>query len=152
MKRRKVVYIGGKALRRWNGVEEKGWMMVKILYKGMVAVGLVLWLCGSVCADGGDLWKITFYCECEVCCGKGVSDPAYGIMASGRRVYNGAVACNVLPLGTEVWIEGWGVCTVEDRGAHRLFDNQKHIDVYIPDHEEARVLGVEWREVLVFND
>ena len=96
-------------------------------------------------------WMITFYCECKVCCGKEPTHPQYGVMASNRQVYVGAVACNILPLGCDLAIDD-AVYTVEDRGCHELFDNKKHIDVYIPDHETARQLGVQYKSVTVFKE
>jgi 3D (Asp-Asp-Asp) domain-containing protein len=86
-------------------------------------------------------WKITAYCSCVKCCGK--SD---GIMANGKKVHPGAIACNILPLGTKVAIPGVSkteIFTVEDRGSHKLFDNQKHIDIYKPSHKEALEFGVQ---------
>ncbi len=94
----------------------------------------------------------TFYCECEECCGKSPNDPLYGIMASGKEVYIGACACNVLPLGTEISVEGFGLLTVEDRGSKRYFDRKKHIDIYVPEHELALKLGRKMLNVIVIGE
>lgn len=124
--------------------------MSKIIVFGITIVMLIVAIAESSVMVEQDKWMITYYCECKVCCGKSESHPAYGIMASGREVYVGAVACNVLALGTEIAI-GNAVYTVEDRGARRLFDGKKHIDVYVSDHWVALQLGVQYSEVIIFN-
>lgn len=92
----------------------------------------------------GNFWQITFYCPCEICNGKWP-----GVAATGHRLDDGIVACNILPIGTVVHIDGFGYRIVMDRGAKKYFDNQKHIDIYVGDHERARQMGVQWRKVEV---
>ena len=92
-------------------------------------------------------WRITAYCACQKCCGKN----AQGITASGKKVMEGMVACNWLPFGTKVKIEGMGMFVVEDRGAKSLFGSKtnhiKHLDVYKKSHWQARMFGNQYREV-----
>ena len=94
-------------------------------------------------------WRITAYCACRKCCGKW-SD---GRFASNRPVYVGGVACNWLPFGTQVTIEGLGTYTVEDRGAKKYFgsklDKKKALDIYFDDHAEARRFGVRYKRVMI---
>ena len=96
-----------------------------------------------------ELWKVTAYCACSKCCG----EYADGYFASGKKCYVGGVACNWLPFGTKVKIEGMGVYTVEDRGAKSLFGDKnnhiKHVDIYFNSHSEARNFGVKWLKVEV---
>lgn len=112
------------------------------------AVIVITLLFGAIVCYAEDLWKITAYCACSKCCGK-----TDGIMASGKKVYPGAIACNWLPFGTKVKIEGIGIFTVEDRGAKSLFGTKtnhiKHIDIYMPTHREALKFGVRWLKVEV---
>ena len=93
-------------------------------------------------------WKITYYCSCQKCCGRW----ADGHFASGRKVYAGGIACNWLPFGTKLKI-GEKIYTVEDRGAERYFgsknDHVKHIDIWLPSHEQALQAGVDWSQVEV---
>lgn len=93
------------------------------------------------------LWRISHYCSCEKCCGK--SD---AIMASGKKVYIGAVACNWFKFGTKLEIEG-KVYIVEDRGAKSIFGTKKHpklaIDIYCPTHQEALNKGIQYKEVKI---
>lgn len=95
-----------------------------------------------------ELWKITYYCSCEKCCGKW----ADGHFASGKKCYAGGVACNWLPFGTKVLI-GNKEYTVEDRGAKSLFgdnDNHiKHIDIWMASHAEALKAGVKYKKVKI---
>lgn len=107
-------------------------------------VFLILLLTGH--GDGEEaLWQITFYCACPKCCGKWVD----GVTASGYKVDDGVVACNVLPMWTIVHIEGFGYRVVMDRGAKRYFDGKKHIDIYVNDHGKAKQLGMMWRKVKI---
>ena len=132
-----------------NGVIRKtgAWARLRTKLWLIAILGLFLAVFSPVVqtqAWGGDLWKITFYCPCEICNGKWP-----GIAATGHRLDDGIVACNILPIGTVVHIEGFGYRVVMDRGAKKYFDNQKHIDIYVSDHEKARWLGVKWRKVEV---
>jgi len=94
----------------------------------------------------GEIWKITAYCACQKCCGK--SD---GITASGDKAQYGMVACNWLKFGTKVTIDDMGTFVVKDRGARSLFGSKKnhikHLDVYMPTHQEARNFGVKYKDV-----
>jgi len=128
----------------------KTYNIIKMVFIIIITLVLLVWVHKShaevIKYDGK--WLITYYCACEKCCGKW----ADGTFASGRPVYNGGVACNILPLGTELYIEGLGVYTVEDRGAKSLFDNKQHIDVYMDDHDMALQMGRDIRSVLVFEE
>jgi 3D (Asp-Asp-Asp) domain-containing protein len=96
--------------------------------------------------DKGQIWKITAYCACVQCCGK-----TDAITASGQQARYGMVACNWLKFGTRVHIDGLGWFVVADRGAKSLFGSKKnhikHLDVYMPTHNQARRFGVQYRRV-----
>ena len=84
-------------------------------------------------------YKITFYCNCRVCCGRWSGGPC----ANGRMPEQGrTVACGSLPLGTKIIIAGMGEYVVEDRGV-----TGKHIDVYLNSHSECLKRGVQYAEV-----
>ena len=120
--------------------------------KRLVVVGLILLIAINAYA-GEEKWKITAYCSCQKCCGKLPDHPAYGITASGRKAKYGYVACNWLPFGTQVEIEGLGVFTVMDRGAKSLFGSKtnhiKHLDIWMPTHAQARKFGVQYKAVKI---
>ncbi|MBQ2938031.1 MAG: 3D domain-containing protein [Clostridia bacterium] len=85
-------------------------------------------------ADGkAENFKITGYDSCEGCCGVGGGK----ITKSGRPPiveHTIAADLSVLPMYTEVYIEGLGIYTVEDIGGGV---DGKHIDVYCNNHEEC---------------
>lgn len=57
------------------------------------------------------------------------------------------VACNSLPLGTVLYIEGVGYRTVEDRGAEWHSDNW--LDIYMGDENSCYAWGVQEVEVYI---
>ena len=73
-------------------------------------------------------WRITGYDpHCDHCCGK-----HNGITASGNQAEFGVTAgCNNLPLGTKIYVEGYGVFRVDDRGGM----SKNHIDIAAPSHD-----------------
>lgn len=57
----------------------------------------------------------TAYCPCKKCCGSG----AKGITANGMRAGYGVAAVDkrVIPLGTKLYVEGYGYCIAADTGS-----------------------------------
>ena len=85
------------------------------------------------------VWKLTFYCKEKCCNGKNAHRTASGApMVEGRTVAVGG-----LPFGTELMIDGH-VYVVEDRGVHG-----NHVDILVSDHQTARKLGVQYKEVFI---
>lgn len=92
----------------------------------------------------------TAYCLCQKCCGKLPSHPSYGYTASGLKIVPGtgmkviAVDPNVIPLGTNVYIDGlngawdYGYAIAADTGS--AIKNLK-IDLYMDTHAEALSWG-----------
>lgn len=82
----------------------------------------------------------THYCACEICCGK-----SNGVTASGKKLTNGMenpyyVACNWLPLGSMIEVNGV-TYTVGDRGGNDL-SRTGRIDIYTPEgHTAAKQSG-----------
>ena len=100
---------------------------------------------------------VTGYCNCQKCCGWelswfGFGRPvyAYGSMkgqpkqvgrtARGTLARRGTVAADpkILPFGTRLAIPGYGTGVVEDVGGAI---KGRHVDVWFPTHEEARLWG-----------
>ena len=104
--------------------------------------------------------KATAYCLCKKCCGKSESHPAYGITASGLKIVPGtgmkvvASDPSVIPLGTEVYIEGlygasdYGYAIVADTGS--AIKNLK-IDLYMDTHQMALNWGVKTVRVYILD-
>ena len=100
-------------------------------------------------------FKLTAYCSCKKCCGKWAegrpidengNEIVYG--AFGERLTAGisiAVDPNVIPLGTEVIING-NVYIAQDTGS-AVKGNV--IDVYHDSHEAAWNFGLQYAEVFV---
>lgn len=84
-------------------------------------------------------WLITFYCPCEACCGPW----ATGYTASGDPAEEWkTVATDQFEFGTELYVEGLGYFTVQDRGVEGA-----HLDIFVSDHQEALELGEQTRTV-----
>ena len=88
--------------------------------------------------------RITFYCNCEKCCGRW----ANGKTASGTvptRYRTIAASANEFEFGTKIRIEGFeDIRIVEDRGV-----SSGRIDVFIPDHQECLRMGMLYRDCYI---
>jgi len=89
--------------------------------------------------------RATAYCLCQKCTGKTPSSPGYGHTASGLVIVPGtnmkvlSVDPNIIPLGTEVYVDGYGYAIAADTGG-AIKGNK--IDVYKDTHAEALQWGV----------
>lgn len=93
-------------------------------------------------------FTVTAYCCCKECCGKSENHPAYGITKSGKRATEGrtiAVDPNIIPLGTTVYLNNTPYIA-EDTGSAI---KGKKIDLFINDHQRAKVFGVQEMEVKI---
>lgn len=82
-------------------------------------------------------FEITFYCNCEKCCGKW----AYGACKNGempKDEYTIAVDTNVIELNTWVYIDGIGLRKACDTGSG-IKGNK--IDVFVSSHNKCLELG-----------
>lgn len=90
-------------------------------------------------------WYVTAYCSCPICCG----DYATGYTASGTLATEGrTVACNSLPIGSQVMIDGW-VYTVEDTGYSPYGD--EWLDLFFESHDAALAWGAQVKEVYLID-
>jgi 3D (Asp-Asp-Asp) domain-containing protein len=101
-------------------------------------------------------FRLTAYCLCFICTetySYGYEDNAQN--ANGTQVtahgtvptYGRTIAADRrFPFGAEIYIEGLGWRTVEDRGG--AIQNQR-LDVFIPNHHSARSFGVQYAEVRI---
>ena len=87
-------------------------------------------------------YSLTAYCACVNCCGK-----SNGITASGTQATAGrTVACNSLPIGTVISING-SQYVVEDTGGM----GGNVIDIFFDSHEEALNFGRQSADVYLVN-
>lgn len=79
-------------------------------------------------------FTLTAYCSCKKCCGKWSGGPTYsGVMPQEGRTI--AVDPRVIPLGSRVYIDGYGEFIAEDTGSS-IKGNR--IDIYMGSHTAAR--------------
>ena len=106
----------------------------------------------------------TAYCPCEICCswklkdgrpvvaaGRGKGKPkAVGVTASGTKARPGTIAADTrhYPMGTVMYVEGYGYGVVEDRGGK--IKGRHHIDLFFPTHAEAKKWGRKKQSVVVW--
>lgn len=88
-------------------------------------------------------YTVYAYCPCAKCCGQwsGGLTASGTVPEAGRTV---AADWDVLPAGTELYIDGVGWRVVEDTGAG--IDGQA-LDVYMASHEAALRFGAQEMEV-----
>ena len=122
-----------------------GFVMAAVLFATLI---LLLW-CSSHTTYAAETWtevgecRITHYCNCSRCCGKW----AGGKTASGtmpERFRTIAVDPDVIPIGSRVYIDGYGFRIAEDTGVHG-----STIDVFCPDHSLCLKLGVKRKMVWI---
>jgi 3D (Asp-Asp-Asp) domain-containing protein len=99
--------------------------------------------------------RTTGYCPCQKCCSweytwyfmpvykKGPLKGKYkkvGYCADGTKAHYGVIAADTryYPIGTIMYIKGYGYGVVHDRGGAIKGD---HIDLYFPTHEQALKWG-----------
>ena len=71
-------------------------------------------------------FELSFYSDLN--CENGYGN----LTASGKTLQAGMIANNFLPFGTKVYLEGYGMKTVEDRGSKKYFYNVRKVDVLVP--------------------
>lgn len=137
----KVKYVNGKE----NSKEETERKTVKTPVNKVVHIGTKKTVGARVTSNGVTSMngytvgqkingRYTHYCACGVC-GSGS-----GVTASGKRVYNGMenpyyIACNWLPMGSVVNVDGTNY-TVVDRGGSGL-SAEGRIDIFTPEGHAA---------------
>lgn len=150
-----VVYENGKEISR-NLVSEK---LASKPVKQIIALGTT----GVYTASrGGDIRysrklsvRATAYTADYSCTGKGPGDPALGITSTGvraKRNANGystvAVDPRVIPLGTKLYVDGYGYAIAEDIGG-AIKGN--HIDLYFSSTNEMWNWGARNVSIYIVN-
>lgn len=87
-------------------------------------------------------YRLSFYCPCAKCNGVAGANTASGtVPEEGRTI---AVDSSIIPLGSRVYIDGYGVFTAEDTGG--AIKNSR-IDVHVKSHSRAYELGIKYANV-----
>lgn len=83
--------------------------------------------------------EVSYYCPCEICCGK-----TDGITASGFVAMEGVTVAvpDFIPLGTKIVIDGHEYIA-QDRGGYiiALGNNTIRVDIFVSSHEKALAMG-----------
>lgn len=102
------------------------------------------------------VFKMTAYCGCTICCGKNAKRGEDGewlaITRTGVRAqkkHTISVDPKVIPLGSKVRI-GDTIYTAEDTGGKWV--QGQHIDIYMGDHDVAKLYGVQHHDVWLINE
>lgn len=96
---------------------------------------------GEVAAEYLGEWTISFYCDCEICCGQWAGGAtASGVMPSAWWT----AATGDLPFGTILYVDGLGTFEVQDRGT-----GYGWLDVFVGDHGEALANGLQTHGVYI---
>ena len=92
--------------------------------------------------------KITAYDLSYESCGKSPDHPAYGITSTGKKVKDGYVAVDpeVIPYGTRMYIDGYGVVQAEDTGGDI---NGNRLDIYMSSKDDCIKWGIQDRKVYI---
>ena len=87
-------------------------------------------------------FRLSFYCPCATCNGRSDAKTKIGTrMAEGRTI---AVDSRIIPLGSRVYIDGYGVFIAEDTGG-AIKGNR--IDVCVSSHSRAYQFGIDHADV-----
>lgn len=145
----KITYIGGKEVNRESLKE----IVVEKPEVHIVLSGAVK----AFKADDGKEYKYTkkldnmsatSYTDSIRDTGKDASHPEFGITFTGTRTRKGVVAVDpkVIPLGTKLYVEGYGEAIAEDTGSAI---KGYTIDLYVYTQEESDRFGRQARDVYI---
>lgn len=121
-----------------------GFVMAEVLFATLI---FLLW-CSGHTTYAAERWteigehRLTFYCHCARCNGRANQPTASGVMPT--RYQTIAVNKKEIPLGTKVYIDGFGYRIAEDTGVPAGC-----IDIFIPDHQLCLWYGVKYRNVWI---
>ncbi|MGI1690872.1 ubiquitin-like domain-containing protein [Thermoanaerobacter uzonensis] len=144
----KVTYENGKEVAK-NIIEEK---IIKNPINQIVYVGTL----GVFTTSRGETFRYreirtmvaTAYTNGVADTGKKPGDPNYGITATGTKATRGVIAVDprVIPLGTRLYVEGYGFGIAADTGGAIKGDK---IDVFFPTLEETIKWGRRYVKVYI---
>jgi len=94
-----------------------------------------------------DTFEATAYTHVKTAGVADINGTGDGITASGKRVKEGLIAVDpsVIPLGTKVWVDGFGILTAADTGG-AIKGNK--IDIFMESRKEAFKFGRQYVEVV----
>lgn len=124
------------------------------ILKYLLLIGITaLWfnICGTVGLAATEEWievgtcTITHYCPCARCNGRAGQPTASGVMPERFRTV--AVDPKVIPMGSRIYIDGYGYRIAEDTGVRGNW-----VDVFTDSHAHALDLGLKKRTVWIVKE
>jgi 3D (Asp-Asp-Asp) domain-containing protein len=111
--------------------------------------------------------EVTAYCACQKCCGwkrNWLGMPVFGsghlkgkrkkvgVCADGSKAKHGTIAADTdfYPFGTRIYVPGYGVGTVHDRGS--AIQGMHRLDLFFRKHDDAIEWGRQQLIVVVLDD
>lgn len=118
------------------------------VYGGAVSLSSAKSASEVIAANGRAIgqYKLTFYCPCSSCSGGWGSSTSSGAKATEGRTI--AVDPRVIPIGSRIFIEGFGDFIAEDVGG-AIKGNR--IDVFVNSHSRCYQLGIKYANVFIMN-
>lgn len=89
-------------------------------------------------------YKLTFYCPCEICNGEFETQTTSGAPPKEGKTI--AVDASIIPMGSEIYIDGFGTYYAEDTGG-AIKGNR--IDIFVDTHEKALEMGEKYANVYI---
>lgn len=89
-------------------------------------------------------YKLTFYCPCEICNGEFETQTTSGVPPKEGKTI--AVDASIIPMGSEIYIDGFGTYYAEDTGG-AIKGNR--IDIFVDTHEKALEMGEKYADVYI---
>lgn len=128
-------------------------MIKKAIMTLIICLTYVICVCCPISAAALRLY-CTRYGECRVTAYSGNNGVTYG--ASGNTLIPNVscAASRNIPIGTQLYIEGVGIVTVEDRMSEE-YDNEHDgmvVDLYLESYSAACDWGMHELEVYIIND
>ena len=117
----------------------------------MFATIILLLMCSGHKAYAAEEWievgtcTITHYCPCARCNGRANQPTASGVMP--ERYRTAAVDPKVIPIGSTIYIDGYGYRIAEDTGVRGNW-----VDVFTDSHQHALDLGLKKRTVWIVKE
>ena len=91
-------------------------------------------------------FKLTEYCGCSICNGKYAGIDCFG---NPLKVGTVAVDPKVIPLGSKIRI-GDRIYTARDTGGEWV--QGQHVDIYVENHQHAKLFGLQYGDVYLINE
>ena len=127
-----------------------------MLKKAICTLFASLIFVSAVCSTASAVtWKlyVSKYGTCRVTAYSGNNGSTYGASGNTLIPKKSCAASRDIPLGTELYIKGFGIVTVEDRMAEwyeEEYDNMV-IDLYLESYSDACDWGMQELEVYIIN-